>query len=365
MINSILLLTSLQTPTIPRAIVVADAFIAKSSPLMMQYTISESGVTVKGHCSFGIEKPNSQWFTCDWRGESVEFRQKNAHAVLIRHDWKSYEEYNSGAVSTPPPTKFLGLAEIATPPFGYSESLKKFAGNKAWTSKGFEKIGGVDCDVVTIQIPGQIGNGMHTAWIDSTGRIKQWRRQFSNPADSFDIVFEFQSYESGDLKGRAHFDPDLPLGYVPARLPLPFYHTLRVDDNAVFGKWLDARTNTRIDVAKKVKGEHIAIVFTDPDSEICRTIEPFLVSLRKQLKSKNCSLIEVVLSNVAPNTNRVDKDRTIIWDKDGQIEKSYGPPGTPYFLMSDEKGVLVRGWQGYRKSDDAKIIANFISAFKK
>ncbi len=359
MLNCFLFLGALQNQT-PQAVALADAQMGAAQQRTWEYTMTEAGGGAVAHCRFAVASPDKQWFYFERDGEKIEFRQSAGRAIIIRHESKEYEEYVAPSVPSPPPQRSAGFALAAILPFGYSRSLVAFAGKDGWTQKGNESVSGVTCNVVTATSTGTVSSGSHTAWIDSEGKIRRWKRTFEDAEGSREVQFDFKP---GTSQEGIHFKPDLPLGYLPNRLPLPLTKTVRVDDAAPVGKWLDARTGKTIDVAATSKGAHAVVVFTDPESAICQKIEPFLVSLRKRLKAHKCAFVEVVLSQSRPNTLKSDKDRTVFWDMTGDIERAWGVPGTPYFLMFDGTQTLVRGWQGYRKIDEDKIVENFVSAF--
>ncbi|MCH8980288.1 MAG: hypothetical protein IH945_13775, partial [Armatimonadetes bacterium] len=136
-------------------------------------------------------------------------------------------------------------------------------------------------------------------------------------------------------------------------------------DPAAFGNWLNSRTGENDDVAQLASGARVALVFTAPECEISGRIEPFLATLRKRLKAFDCALVEVSLGRDEPALAGKDKDRPVYWDKLGSIERAYGIPATPYFLVVDEEGRLVRGWQGHTTEMEDKIVETLIAGFIK
>ena len=118
-------------------------------------------------------------------------------------------------------------------------------------------------------------------------------------------------------------------------------------------------------MAQLASGVRVALVFTAPDCEISGRMEPFLSALRKRLKAFDCALVEVSLGREEPEIAGKDKDRPVYWDKLGSIERAYGIPATPYFLVADEAGRLIRGWQGHTADMEDRIIETLIAGFVK
>jgi hypothetical protein len=149
---------------------------------------------------------------------------------------------------------------------------------------------------------------------------------------------------------------------VPYSIPGPKTRTVQTEEDAPLGTWYDVRRSTKVDV--KALAKPFAIVFTDPSCTICAKIEPYLAGLRRQLKAKGCALVEVSLGTKRPDTTLKDKDRTVFWDSDGAIERAFGTPGTPYFLVVDKEGVLVAGFQGYTKELEPTITKTLLAPFQ-
>lgn len=347
--------------SLPQAVLRADARLKSQPVRAWNYSVQDLSEGWGAQCSFALAGGGNQRFYFQRGTERIEFKQSKGRSVVLLHDQARYEEYVAPADWTYPPTRFIGGTMLAIPPFAYSESVSEIASGGKWEQKGRETIKGVACDKLTVEVRGGRAIGIHTAWIDDLGQIVRWHRKWSELSAPREVVFEFD-FNIQPVK--AVFDTDLPLGYVPARLPLPATRTVQASEEAPLGDWLEARTGRKVSIKSQMAGEPIVIVFTDPDCEVSQKIEPFLVTLRKRLKPQRCALAEVVLTKNAPNTAVSDKDRHVYWDKDGTIEEDWGIPGTPYFVMINRSGMFVAGWQGYRKSDEAKIIENFLEALK-
>ena len=136
-------------------------------------------------------------------------------------------------------------------------------------------------------------------------------------------------------------------------------------DPAAFGNWLNARTGDHDDVAQMASGVRVALVFTAPECEISGRIEPFLRTLRKRLKAFDCALVEVSLGRDGPSLEGKDEDRPVYWDRLGSIELAYGIPATPYFLVADQSGRLIRGWQGHTAEMEDRMLETLIAGFGK
>lgn len=364
MVPSLLLLSSIlgQARTQPAAILAADAFLDAGNGVALEYVMTGGSAT--GPCSLTMIRGAGQVFNCHWQGTNLEYRQTSNSTIVIRHDVKGYDEYPGSSVMAPPHPRMIKDAEYAIPFFVYWKNLSAFAQGSLWRPAGNEEVQGVATSVwyVDYDERSRLG-GRHSVWITASGRIVRWRRTVPAAEGTTDYNFEFSRFDSIKDADQGQFLPDLPIGYLPLRLPLPRTMTIDVQSKVVLGKWYDARANKTADFAIRAKGSPVLLVFTDPESEICAKIEPLLVELRRSLKRHGCGVVEVVYSASAPTVVGKDKDRSVVWDKDGSIERAYGTPGTPYFLMADAKGVLCRGWQGYRDDERKKIVAHFTGFF--
>ena len=206
--------------------------------------------------------------------------------------------------------------------------------------------------------------GTHTFWVGPSGKILRWKKVVgSGNEGSYSVTFEITKFDAVEFDA-ARFRLTLPVGYVPAQIPGPRYFAVAVPGPAPLGQWLDARSNKRTDVAAAYKKSPFAIVFTDPDSDICARMEPYLLTLRRRLKQEGCALVEVVLGGKKPDLTNKDRDRAVFWDDKGEIERAYGPAGTPTIFLVDKDGKLVTGWQGYSKDREDQITQTLLDGLK-
>ena len=340
------------------------AYMAASKGVSVDFTVREASIRTVGRGRIEIQQPNMQKFTLNWGAEKFEFRHSRLGGISIRRDWKEYHESEAIPVNMAPPTMISGIADIGYPAIIGVPTLQVFSGNNAWEHQGTATVHGQKCDKLTISLDSQQNFGSHTVWIDQAGRVQRWNRVFQTQTSQIDIVMDFSNFSQSAPTDLRNYDMTLPIGFVPTQIPFTRTRTLSVAQMAVFGSWMNARTGKHDDVARLVDGVPVAIVFTDPDCEISQTIEPFLRRLRTRLKKEECALIEVSLGRKKPDLTGKDKDRPVYWDRLGSIEKAYGTPGTPYFLLANEDGQLVRGWQGYSKATESEITKELLRAFR-
>ena len=69
------------------------------------------------------------------------------------------------------------------------------------------------------------------------------------------------------------------------------------------------------------------------------------------------------LGNRRPELDGKDPERSVFWDRNGDIERSYGIVGTPYIVVVDPSGNITRAWQGYREELRDEMFATLLKAF--
>ncbi len=358
-LTSILLQSGSSATGAPSAIERNKAFVARAKGMTVEYTVTDTRAKETGKARIEIYNPAFERFSIEWGGERFRYFQSLSGGISIRDDWKAYAENYALPRYGMVPETMTGAASYGYPMFMFAPSLDKIYPNSQQTGKGQESIRGVQCDKVTVGPPDNEGNNS-TFWIDKDGRVLRWVRVSSAQGQTFTTVFDITKYEGTASNNPGHYTSGLPLGYVPYSIPLPRTRPVQTGEKAPLGSWLDVRRGSKVNVASN---KPVAIVFTDPDCLVCAKIEPFLASLRQQLKAKGCSLVEVSLGTKRPNTDRKDKDRTVVWDSDGAIEAKFGTIGTPFFFVVDKEGMLVRGFQGYTKELEPKISQTLLSAF--
>lgn len=358
-----ILLIAAISPQVQDAEARHTAYRAASIGIAADFTVTEPTVGVVGRGRIEVQNPNKQKFTLKWQDQDFEFRHSRDGGISIRHDWREYHA-TSGFLFNPHPSPLMsGLAEIGYPALMVSPTLQDYSRGVAWEHQGTQTIRGSKCDKLFVDLSDRQATGRHTVWIDSQGKILRWRREMATTSGRLDIQMNFSNHTQSPPSDLRHYDMTLPIGFVPTQLPNPRTRTIQVAQMAVFGDWMNVRKNEHDDVARLVDGFPVVIVFTDPDCEISGQIEPYLVSLRERLIKEECALIEVSLGRKKPNVSGKDAERRVYWDQLGSIEKAYGTPGTPYFLLANKDGQLVRGWQGYSKKTESEITKELLRAF--
>ena len=342
-----------------------DAFMAKADGLTLEYTVSEPTMPGDGTCKLELRRPNMQKYSVKLLGESLLYVHSMLGGISIRDDLKEYFESEPLSVNFPPPLELVGNTSVCYPMIVLAKSLKEFDDKAKFEVRGKGTVRGKECDIVFFEGTNLDSLGSNTLWIDSQGRLLRLNQKRVIQDKRVDLTYEFTRFEATSPTDPKHYANTLPVGYMPYAIPATRTRTLMVAERAVFGTWIDARTDAKVDVKAMAAGSPVLTVFTDPDCAVCAKMEPFLVAARTKFKAKGCALIEVSLGTKKPDTIKKDKDRRVYWDKDGAIERAYGIPGTPYFLLSDSSGRLVRGWQGYTKEQEPLILKELLSAFDK
>jgi hypothetical protein len=342
-----------------------DAFMAKADGLTLEYKVSEPNMPGVGTCKMEVRRPDMQRYSVKLMGESLQYVHSKLGAITIRDDLKEYFESEPLSVNFPPPLELVGTTFVCYPMIVLAKSLKEFDDKAKFEVRGQETVQGRVCDIVFFEGTNLDSVGSNTLWIDQQGRMLKLNQKRVIQDRQANLTYEFSRFEATAPTDPKHYANTLPVGYMPYAVPATRTRTVMVSERAVFGTWTDARTDAKVDVKAMASGTPVVIVFTDPDCAVSAKIEPFLAAARTKFKAKGCALIEVSLGPKKPDVLKKDKDRRVFWDKDGAIERAYGTPGTPYFLLSDASGRLVRGWQGYTKEQESAILKELLSAFEK
>ena len=337
-----------------------ERFISKADSLTVDIEVREKSSPLVGRGTLEWRRPNSQRFKIDWGSERFEFVQSSKGLISIRHDWKQYREDFAWDRIAPPSDEIADNARLAYPDILMATAL---SGDDSWQPHGTEVIAGVLCDALRAPLRTVFSEGHTTVWIDAAGRVLRWHRLMQGRPQAVDLTIDFLNYRSTSRSASNFYSVDPPLGYSPASIPLPKSPTVTVMQPALLGTWYDARARRNVDVAAKAKDRFIAIVFTDPESDICDAAEPALDSLRQLLAEHGCELIEMSLGNRRPELDGKDPERSVFWDRNGDIERSYGIVGTPYIVVVDPSGNITRAWQGYREELRDEMFATLLKAF--
>jgi len=285
-------------------------------------------------------------------GNSVyQFLQSPRGAVLIDVKGKSYDEYQPVSVllSMPPETE---ISDCLPPPlFSESNQFKQAskwkvvkAGNPAELSLDYQLMDG---EVIKFKVT-----------VDATGRMTQISSEQTVPNG----VARSEWTLTGDdyrLTDQGSIEPDVPEGFTPDLFPqalMTISPSLTWPSLAV----RSATSNGTVDLRKS--GKPSVIVVTAPDCEISSQMSGVLDELGQKVSEAGASFAELSLSPNPPT--RPSQSRPVGYDPDGSLARELRLPMTPYFIVLDAKGVMVKGFAGYHPDQKQNLFDTVLRALK-
>ncbi len=336
-------------------------YIARADFLSVEFTSSTNGsLPVKG--KYWWHKPSKrQKLTLEVSGQRREFIQEPEMVMTVNHNGKTYQEYGRIPILVNPPPddpiillSFPGVLLI--PSMSSSPDAK-------WTAGETTMVDGHRIDDVTMTIEDRTGNFVLKFFMDEAGRVVRCITDRPTPTGKEIIDQKFFNYDTGD-NGQRKITASLPVGYMPETIPLAV-EVLTPGDKTELGTWNDARTGKPFDVAKWSQGKRCVFVLTASDCGPSQQMEAALQELRPLLVKQNAELVEIVLGKEKGDLTAKDKGRRIFWDESGAIERAFGVRTTPYFFVTNDKGIVLGGWSGYsineRKDMIRSILDNYLT----
>lgn len=331
-IHALALFSALTTPAFDRAETVLKGSAGFHSDLKIVFA-GKSSFTGK----FSTRDGKVQRLSVKGNGLDEEYAQSEGKTLYLDHTAHEYTEYPpiSTAVEAPPDSS--AVMQMSLVPVFAKGSLTALAPKEQWKPAGTEVVSNRLCDILTVSQSATPSEAdPYRVWIDSNGKIQRIRIVEFNGPESVTCVVDFLTSTYDALPAES-FAVDLPWGYVPSRLPVTFETQATGAPARLDGlhAW-PSGVKTTVDTKSAV-----IVLFTSNDLEPQDQVNDWK-RLAEQAKKRNIRFIQIWIG-VEPKPGKREWD--VFWDKDGTVERRFGPPVTPY-LLGIKDSTIICGWQG-------------------
>lgn len=297
--------------------------------------------------------PLQQRVTVVLGDQNMEMLQTQEGVLALDHQAKRYYEYFPAPVLLPPPPH--GLLEECLPPPLYSD-IRDFGQVSRWK---VERTGLVSELSIVVKTAG--GNTIHFAVSVDSGFVMRKCVMTTQGANGPESETWTVTEDSLTDQGQGLIADVVPQGYVPAvfaKSPGLITPGLKV----VTEDAPDARGGKPIRLWSK--GKPGVIVFTSPDCAASGELEQTLRELRPKVEALGGTLVEVSTFGPAPDLSGKDPARAVGHDTSGDIGRHLRYDVTPYVIVCDRNGVMVRGFAGFAPDQKEHLTQTVLDAVK-
>lgn len=327
-----------------------------SNGIDAEFTVESQEQVATATGKYRVGKGRSQWFEMTSGGQTERFYQSGSDTYYEFPAEGAYIESHIPSRMGGPPGE-AGLAQqLFFPVFLQQTKLGWLLNEKGWAVQPPERVGDVLCDVLLgsnkPDAPGGTvvaGHLDHRVWIDPVGRIRRWEYSNNSPRGVLKTTFEFTKFAVTDwsLSGL----PSPGEGMVPLFAPRRG-EGIELGTTPELPECVDDSSQP-FDLMREAKQGGLVVLFTRPDCEPSKAGSGVWQEAAERAAKQGIGFVEVVFSGVSDAPRRKWKRG---WDRDGKVEDVVAPPGTPYLVRFDAKGMAVRAWFGYREDEGPEIL---------
>lgn len=300
----------------------------------------------------------AQEYTATHQGATETLYQDGADIEHRFVTQRAYVEHTGAAGLVGPPPEAGAAALAAYPFFLRPMPWANYANQDGWKRAGTETVGGVPCDVATASNLPEAGGGQvvvghleFKAWVDPAGRLVRWETASVERGNRTANVFHFSRMERTGWKGSGLSLP--PEGFVPMNAPKRG-EGVELGTAPDLGEWLPVDGGKAVDTAALRGKRGLVVLVVAPGCEPSRSGAKLWAQVEERAKAVGAAFVELSLGPEEPGP-AVTRARRF-WDRSGDLERRLSPPGTPFVLRLDGKGVAVRQWYGYRPGEEAAVL---------
>jgi hypothetical protein len=298
----------------------------------------------------------SQDFTSTYAGKTERFMQSGGRIEHRFVSERTYVEHRGAPGLAGPPPEAGAYVQASYPFFLRQGEMGRFVNADGWKPAGSGDVEGVPCDVIAAsnQPPaagGQIvaGHLEFKAWIDATGRIAQWQTTSVAGGSRSVTTYRVRSLHRTDWSLDAL--PPTVEGSVPMFLP-------KVGEGATLGRPVELgnwkQGSAQVEASGLLGRGGLVILLVEPGCAASAQGRRAWEALAKAAHKVGAEFVEVSLGPEQPGPP-VSGGRQY-WDKSGELEDAVNPPGTPFVLRLDAKGVALRQWYGFSPGEEMAVV---------
>lgn len=278
-----------------------------------------------------------------WIGSRrYELLQSPQGGVYIDHEAKIYEDYQPlSFLLVPPPDTPM---EACLPPPLFSDIPVFRQSNKWVVAKASDP-----AELTTEYVTPNNEVIKFRVTVDSKGVMTKIDQSQDTDKGAAHITWTSTAADF-TLTDQASIQNDVPEGYVPEVFPRA------LGQFAAGAAWPDLPVQGDSQIKFKVPGRRSVIVVTAPDCDVCPKIHALWPELKALVEKNGGTLAELSLSATPPT----GLDHPVAYDPDGKFMRELRLPMTPYIIVLDGQGDMVRGFAGYH-DDQKKVLLDTVA----
>ncbi|MBS1707955.1 MAG: hypothetical protein JSS65_04455 [Armatimonadetes bacterium] len=306
-------------------------------------------------CTWEVVKPGIQRLTGSGKGYDYEFIQTPDATVFFANHVKTYLEWPAFSRLIPPPPNAQLLAQVYPGFLIDPKSMQRFK----WSQPVKKTIGGAQVDESTAEESSQMGTVNVRLAVDAVGQIVQFYVKSAGQMGTTEYTYDFTKHERLATNENT-ISARLKEGYVPYNVA-PTYSPITASEPAPETTVTEVATgkSTKLEFQNKIT----VVVFTAPECEISKTMQKALAKAESKF-GKEAKFVEISLGRDKPSGQGREGSRTLYWDKDGSVEKTWGINYTPYVLVVGKDGTISRGFGGFGPDQEEPFLKTIATAVK-
>lgn len=306
-----------------------ESFMKARPTMTATMSVRSRTAPVEGRASYSIKRPRVQEYQLKGGVFDYLFAQNTEGVLEMSRDQRTYVIFPGIVGLEPPP---LEVSEVADAVFPFA----LLAGSVARTLPAetqYSWAGKDDgADRVNIRLADPRMSLEGSVWIAPDGALRKYELTTSGADGVRHALLDEFSFSSTP-PSLTTFAAAIPDGFVPDRLPNPPY-PLEIGRKLPSVSWTDGRTGKP---ATTTKGKWVLLALDDapPSAALRKTLDKAVGLLR----SRRGTTVEIRLGTERPPQGG--------WDKSGQLERSIGVPGTPFWVLVKPDGTIGMLWYGF------------------
>ena len=314
-------------------------FLKSASTLSVHVEVTSKSMPGKGVGTLTFRRPSSLRFGMDWGSERYLYVTSAKSGVEMELSTRLYSEFERAGGFTRPPADVSQVGGVGFPSILVAGDVRRFLPRSApMELKTDESFGGAKADHIHVSVQSREGTIQADLWVRPNGAPAGYRVESHSMSGTMQYAQTFSRCVANKPVPASTFGAKIPRGFVPYTLsqePWP----IQPDRKMPLAGWVDLKTRMAAGLDNNPPRRRL-FVLVAPDCEPSIRAMPTIRDL--------AAAVPVVILSTARNPKQwIASGLRVCFDPTGASLAELNSPGTPFFILTNDKGIVLRVWYGF------------------
>jgi hypothetical protein len=318
-----------------------NAFLKSATTLSVHVEASADRIPGKGVGTLTFSRPSKLHFEMNWSGQRYAYTAAGKEGLEMERGAETYAEFDlPGSGFTAPPGVVSYLPKFGFPAVLVVKDVGRLLfGPQRVKLVGEESVAGSKALHLQSSVKGEEGSAQVDLWVRPNGEPAKFKVDVQSVSQSIHYAQTYSGYVLNKSVSPATYATLAPRGFTPYAFtdePVP----IQPDAPMPLRGWADLKTGAAANLDKQIPQRRLFALMA-PGCEPSMRALPTLKVLDKTIP------VVILSAESSRNVRWPETGLRICYDPAGDAVSKLNSPGTPFFILTNGKGNVMRVWYGF------------------